>query len=164
MNYTIRKYMGDDIYSWALFRDGQPIMTGLSRSEAETERNRRQMPKNAIEVDGFNRVHWHLSSGRRIGLKEYVITQAPGLASGALSAIQFGYAIERPFVGKGQPKWLVVDNNYCRWDSEQRRTEQNKHVIGKARTLREAATMAVEAYKKKHAGAKVAGTDKRRTI
>lgn len=34
-NITIRKYMGDDAYSWAVFVDGRPILTGLSRSEAQ---------------------------------------------------------------------------------------------------------------------------------
>lgn len=31
----IAKYMGDDAYSWAVFLDGRPVMTGLSRSEAQ---------------------------------------------------------------------------------------------------------------------------------
>ncbi len=30
---TARKYMGDDAYSWAIFRDGRPVFTGLSRSQ-----------------------------------------------------------------------------------------------------------------------------------
>ena len=30
---TVRKYMGDDQYSWAVFLDGLPRMTGLMRSE-----------------------------------------------------------------------------------------------------------------------------------
>lgn len=30
---TARKYQGDDAYSWAVFLDGQPRMTGLSKSE-----------------------------------------------------------------------------------------------------------------------------------
>lgn len=30
---TARKYMGDDRYSWAVFLDGRPIVTGLSRDE-----------------------------------------------------------------------------------------------------------------------------------
>lgn len=32
--YRIAKYMGDDAYSWALFEDGRPIMTGMDRREA----------------------------------------------------------------------------------------------------------------------------------
>lgn len=30
---TARKYMGDDIYSWAVFKNGKPIVTGIGRSE-----------------------------------------------------------------------------------------------------------------------------------
>lgn len=32
---TIRKYMGDDAYSWAVFLDGYPVATGCSRPEAD---------------------------------------------------------------------------------------------------------------------------------
>jgi len=32
---TMRKYLGDDLYSWAVFVDGRPVLTGLSRSEAQ---------------------------------------------------------------------------------------------------------------------------------
>lgn len=31
---TTRKYMGNDAYSWAVFADGRPIITGLSKTEA----------------------------------------------------------------------------------------------------------------------------------
>jgi len=31
---TSKKYMGDDIYSWAVFKNGRPIVTGCSRNEA----------------------------------------------------------------------------------------------------------------------------------
>lgn len=30
---TARKYGGDDAYSWAVFIDGQPFVTGLTRRE-----------------------------------------------------------------------------------------------------------------------------------
>lgn len=30
---TARKYCGDDKYSWAVFKDGRPVVTGLSRTE-----------------------------------------------------------------------------------------------------------------------------------
>lgn len=30
---TARKYQGDDAYSWAVFIDGVPMVTGLSRRE-----------------------------------------------------------------------------------------------------------------------------------
>ncbi len=31
---TTRKYMGDDAYSWAVFVNGRPVVTGLSKTEA----------------------------------------------------------------------------------------------------------------------------------
>jgi len=34
-----KKYQGDDCYSWAVFRDGDPFITGLSRSEAKYYRD-----------------------------------------------------------------------------------------------------------------------------
>jgi len=37
---TIRKYGGDDAYSWAVFVDGRPVLTGQSRREAQFERDR----------------------------------------------------------------------------------------------------------------------------
>lgn len=30
---TARKYMGDDLYSWAVFIDGHPFVTGLGHRE-----------------------------------------------------------------------------------------------------------------------------------
>lgn len=36
---TIRKYEGDDAYSWAVFLDGRPVLTGQSRREAQFERD-----------------------------------------------------------------------------------------------------------------------------
>lgn len=36
---TIRKYMGDDLYSWAVFVDGRPTYTGLSRGSARYYRD-----------------------------------------------------------------------------------------------------------------------------
>jgi hypothetical protein len=30
---TARKYLGDDQYSWAVFKDGRPVVTGLTRRE-----------------------------------------------------------------------------------------------------------------------------------
>ena len=32
--YTCKKYMGDDLYSWAVFKDGRVWTTGMSRNEA----------------------------------------------------------------------------------------------------------------------------------
>ncbi|MHA1952132.1 MAG: hypothetical protein ACW987_19990 [Candidatus Thorarchaeota archaeon] len=54
MKYTTRKYEGDDAYSWAIFRaqdvkgmrgiifygDAQPVMTGLSMTEARSRAKR----------------------------------------------------------------------------------------------------------------------------
>lgn len=31
---SIRKYQGDDYYSWAVFVDGKVVVSGLSRDEA----------------------------------------------------------------------------------------------------------------------------------
>lgn len=36
----IRKHGGDDLYSWALFKDGYPVYTGMDRREAEWRRQR----------------------------------------------------------------------------------------------------------------------------
>jgi hypothetical protein len=45
--YTIRKFGGDDYYSWAVFKNGRPILTGQSRTEARYERDRlTQLDKN----------------------------------------------------------------------------------------------------------------------
>jgi hypothetical protein len=52
--YTIKKFNGDDQYSWAVFRaadvkgmrspifygDAQPVMNGMSRSEAQYQKTR----------------------------------------------------------------------------------------------------------------------------
>lgn len=32
-NITTRKFNGDDAYSWAVFKNGIPVYTGLSKSE-----------------------------------------------------------------------------------------------------------------------------------
>jgi hypothetical protein len=32
--YTMKKYMGDDMYSWAIFKDGRLWTSGMSRNEA----------------------------------------------------------------------------------------------------------------------------------
>ena len=37
---TIRKYMGDDSYSWAVFKDGRPTYTGCTRSDAQYYRDK----------------------------------------------------------------------------------------------------------------------------
>ncbi len=39
--FTIRKYQGDDLYSWAVFRKGQtqPVCSGCGKSEATYHAN-----------------------------------------------------------------------------------------------------------------------------
>lgn len=37
---TARKYLGDDRYSWAIFVDGRPAVTGLSRREVPYHKQR----------------------------------------------------------------------------------------------------------------------------
>ena len=36
----MRKYMGDDLHSWAVFVDGIPVINGLSRDEARYYRDK----------------------------------------------------------------------------------------------------------------------------
>jgi hypothetical protein len=43
--YTYRKYLGDDVYSYAVFLYGRPVMTGLSRESARYECSRLNPPK-----------------------------------------------------------------------------------------------------------------------
>jgi hypothetical protein len=40
MRWTYKKYMGDDRYSWAVFRGGQPYATGMDRAEAKRLKER----------------------------------------------------------------------------------------------------------------------------
>lgn len=35
----VRKYMGDDIYSWAVFLDDRPVYTGLSKGQSNFYRD-----------------------------------------------------------------------------------------------------------------------------
>ena len=50
---TMRKHMGDDAYSWAVFKDGRPVITGLSRTEAVYHKNViRQMYEERAERAG----------------------------------------------------------------------------------------------------------------
>ena len=37
---TTKKFGGDDCYSWAVFKDDRPVMTGLSKSSAMYEADR----------------------------------------------------------------------------------------------------------------------------
>ena len=38
--WTYKKYMGDDIYSWAVFQNGRPVSTGMSRQQAKLTKER----------------------------------------------------------------------------------------------------------------------------
>ena len=52
--YTVKRYEGDDIYSWAVFKNNKPILTGQSRREAsyylkkfrEDEKQRKEVSQN----------------------------------------------------------------------------------------------------------------------
>jgi anti-sigma regulatory factor (Ser/Thr protein kinase) len=45
VRFTIRKYLGDDAYSWAVFDYGIPIVTGCSRREAQYHRDQLRKEK-----------------------------------------------------------------------------------------------------------------------
>ena len=49
--WTYKKYMGDDLYSYAVFKDGRPVMTGMGRNEAKLtkERYEREEKRKSIE-------------------------------------------------------------------------------------------------------------------
>lgn len=51
---TIRKYQGDDAYSYALFIDGRPTYNGMSRSEATWRR--KSAIANLIDGKDWNHV------------------------------------------------------------------------------------------------------------
>lgn len=40
--FTMKKFEGDDLYSWAIFKNGSPKLTGLSRREASYYRKKLQ--------------------------------------------------------------------------------------------------------------------------
>jgi len=56
---TAKKYMGDDAGSWAVFREGQPAFTGLTRSEVNyykkvvLEIARKEETKNGLKQLGY---------------------------------------------------------------------------------------------------------------
>ena len=49
--YTYKKYMGDDTYSWAVFRDGRPYATGMDRGEAKRLKERLEREDKAVDDD-----------------------------------------------------------------------------------------------------------------
>lgn len=40
---TMKKYMGDDSQSWAVFVDGQPKWTGMNHSEAKWRKQKEEL-------------------------------------------------------------------------------------------------------------------------
>jgi len=49
--YTMKKYMGDDQYSYAIFKDEKPYVTGESRKQASYLLKKfRKSEKNIVEV------------------------------------------------------------------------------------------------------------------
>jgi len=51
--YSYRKYMGDDLYSWAVFKDDRPVYTGESRQQAKyiKERLEREELKSNKQIE-----------------------------------------------------------------------------------------------------------------
>ena len=47
--WTCKKYMGDDLYSWALFKNGVPVMEGMSQSEARYHKKKYESREAAVE-------------------------------------------------------------------------------------------------------------------
>jgi hypothetical protein len=45
--WTYKKYMGDDRYSWAVFRDGRVYTSGMDRAEARRLKERKEREDNA---------------------------------------------------------------------------------------------------------------------
>jgi hypothetical protein len=48
--YTYAKYMGDDKYSWAVFRDGRVYTSGMTRADARSEKETLQREDKNIEM------------------------------------------------------------------------------------------------------------------
>ena len=48
---TAKKYMGDDLYSWAVFLDGRPVMTGISKSQVKYYKKQVREMKGIQETD-----------------------------------------------------------------------------------------------------------------
>lgn len=48
---TAKKHMGDDLYSWAVFFDGYPVVTGLSKREVPYYKRQVRQLKGLTETD-----------------------------------------------------------------------------------------------------------------
>ncbi len=53
--FTIRKFQGDDLYSWAVFRKGtsEPVCTGCGRSEAGYHADQLEKMEQEKKVQSF---------------------------------------------------------------------------------------------------------------
>ena len=47
--YTYKKFMGDDRYSWAVFRDGRVYTSGMTRADAKAEKEMLERDAKNIE-------------------------------------------------------------------------------------------------------------------
>lgn len=48
---TAKKYMGDDLYSWAVFLDGVPVVTGLAKTQVKYYKKQVRDMKGIKETD-----------------------------------------------------------------------------------------------------------------
>lgn len=48
---TAKKYMGDDRYSWAVFLDGYPIVTGIAKTQVPYYKKRVREMNKIAETD-----------------------------------------------------------------------------------------------------------------
>jgi hypothetical protein len=122
--YTFRKAFGDDAYSYAVFRNGEMLDSGLSLPEARNFCDRRNPQLEVYSVfsykDGSQSVYT-LQSKR--GVTGY-------------NNVRFGYAVG--FKGY----WRVYDGRY----NAKKRHQKWGSPIGRAETLKEAGTLAKTYY------------------
>ena len=48
---TAKKHMGDDRYSWAVFLDGRPVITGLAKTQVKYYKGQVRKINNIDETD-----------------------------------------------------------------------------------------------------------------
>lgn len=124
--YTYRKYMGDDIYSYAVFDYGRPIMTGLSRDSARYECDIRNPPKPDVRAERIPR------EGRRPSV--YVIYDYSDSKT-------FGRSIGYAVGARGH--WEVFDGAYLRRRKASKTyNTMYGRVLGTAKTIKEACEIA----------------------
>jgi hypothetical protein len=61
---TAKKYQGDDTLSWAVFVDGRPTYTGLSRPEAQHYRDRKRRELATADQPKFSELLDDVASGK----------------------------------------------------------------------------------------------------